>query len=467
MRRASLLLSVALVSAGVISMPGAASASPRVFTPDWTAEGNQDVGWLGYSVATAGDVNGDGYQDVIAGAYRYNANGMVDSGIAWAWYGSPSGLSNTADWTGTGSQAGEFFGHSVAAAGDVNGDGYDDVIIGAPNPTHGDMFGLAYAFYGSPTGLSSTPDWVVKGAQAVGWFGRTVRSAGDVNGDGYGDVVVGAPQWDDGQMDEGKAWAYLGSPSGLSTTAAWTAESDQAGSWFGRWISRAGDVNGDGYSDIIVDAHLYDDGQKDEGKVWAYYGSPSGLPTTASWSAEGNQAQAWFGRAMGPAGDVNADGYDDVIIGSPFYTNGEEHEGRAFLYLGSATGLPDTADWTAESDQKGAMYSRAVWTAGDVNGDGYDDVLVGAPNYDVNGHTDSGKTYAYYGSASGLSVSPNWTVGITQNRAWLGRSVSVAGDVNGDGYDDVIIGAPQYDHGQKDEGMIFSFDGSPGGLAQR
>jgi FG-GAP repeat protein len=464
MRPAPMILSLLIICSSAASVSAAERLAPTS-GPDWDAEGGQQNGWLGYSVATAGDVNGDGYADVIAGAYRYDANGIVDSGIAWAYYGSASGPSTTPNWTDTGSTRGEFFGHSVATAGDVNGDGFSDVIIGAPNPTHGDKFGLAYAFYGSPSGLSATPNWTVKGEQAVGWFGRTVRTAGDVNGDGFDDVVVGAPQWDDGETDEGKAWAYLGSASGLSTTASWTAESDQAGSWFGRWISLAGDVNADGYGDIIVDAHLYDDGQRDEGKVWAYYGSPSGLPTTADWSAEGNQAAAWFGRAIGPAGDVDADGYADIIVGAPFYTNGELHEGRAFVFKGSATGLADSAVWTGESDQQGAMYGRAVWTAGDANADGYDDVIVGAPNFDKNNQVDSGKTFAYYGSPSGPSTAADWTAGIAQARAWFGRSVSTAGDVNGDGFDDAIVGAPQFDHGEKDEGRVWVFYGSPTGLA--
>jgi len=438
--------------------------APLDLGAEWRAESDQPNGWLGYSVATAGDVNDDGYADVIAGAYRYDLPGQPDAGIAWAYYGSPTGLHRSADWTGEGESAGAFFGHSVHTAGDVNHDGYDDVIVGAPNPTNGTKKGKVYAFYGSATGLSTTADWMVEGDQEVAWFGRTVRTAGDVNGDGYDDVIVGAPQYDNPEVNEGKAWAYYGSATGLSTTANWTVESDQANSWFGRWVALAGDVNGDGYDDVIVDAHQYDDGQKDEGKAFVYYGSAAGLSTTPAWSAEGNQTRAWFARAVGPAGDVNGDGYADIIIGSPMYDDGQLNEGVAFAYYGSAAGLSTTADWMVESGQKGAMFGRAVWTTGDVNGDGYDDVIVGSPNYDNSGQSDSGRTFAYYGSATGLSTAAYWTVGLTQARAWFGRSVAKAGDVNGDGYDDVIIGAPQFDHGQDDEGAAWTFDGSPAGL---
>src|SRR5439155_2106382 len=124
-------------------------------------------------------------------------------------------------------------------------------------------------------------DWMVEGPQAQAWFGRTVGNAGDVNGDGYDDVVVGAPHWDNGENDEGRAYLYLGSPTGLETTEAWVTESNQVGALYGRWVGSTGDVNGDGYDDVAVGAHFYDGDQPDEGRVFVYYGSPTGLSTTA------------------------------------------------------------------------------------------------------------------------------------------------------------------------------------------
>ncbi len=168
-------------------------------------------------------------------------------------------------------------------------------------------------------------------------------SAGDVNGDGYSDVIVGAYYYDNGQTDEGAAFIYHGSSSGLSTTAASQLESNQANAYFGTSVASAGDVNGDGYSDVIVGAYLYDNGQTDEGAAFIYHGSSSGLSTTAASQLESNQASAYFGSSVSSAGDVNGDGYSDVIVGAYYYDNGQSNEGAAFIYHGSSSGLSTTA----------------------------------------------------------------------------------------------------------------------------
>jgi hypothetical protein len=233
---------------------------------------------------------------------------------------------------------------------------------------------------------------------------------------------------------------YHGSASGLSTTPNWTAESNQAGANFGVSVASAGDVNGDGYSDVIVGAKLFDNPELDEGRAFVYHGSASGLSTTPNWTAESNQEGARFGFSVASAGDVNGDGYSDVIVGAYQFANGEAFEGRAFVYHGSASGLSTTPNWTAESNQAGAEFGYSVASAGDVNGDGFSDVIVGAWLFD-NGETDEGRAFVYHGSASGLSTTPNWTAESNQVNAQFGVSVASAGDVNGDGFSDVIVGA--------------------------
>jgi hypothetical protein len=162
-----------------------------------------------------------------------------------------------------------------------------------------------------------------------------VSTAGDVNGDGYSDVIVGAPLYDNGQTDEGRAYVYYGSSGGLASSAGWTAESDQADALLGYSVGRAGDVNGDGYSDVIVGARMYDNGQTREGRAYVYYGSAGGLAVSAGWTAESDQANAYFGYSVGTAGDVNGDGYSDVIVGAYYYDNGQTNEGRAYVYYGN------------------------------------------------------------------------------------------------------------------------------------
>jgi len=439
------------------------TVDPVLTGPAWTAEGDQASALFGYSVAAAGDVNGDGYSDVLVGSFLYD-NGQIDEGRALVYMGSASGLSPSPAWTAESDQAGASFGNPVATAGDVNGDGYSDVIVGAHKYDNGESDeGRAFLYLGSSSGLSTSAAWTAESDQTDAQFGYSVACAGDVNGDGYSDVIVGAVAYDNGETDEGRAFTYLGSASGLATSPAWMTEGDQASALFGFSVATAGDVNGDGYSDVIVGAYLYDNGELDEGRAFAYLGSASGLATSPAWTAESNQLDARVS-SVASAGDVNGDGYSDVIIGHTAYDNGQTNEGRAAAYLGSATGLATSPAWTAESDQASADFGLSVSSAGDVNGDGYSDVIVGAYTYD-NGQTDEGGAFVYLGSGAGLSTSPAWTAESDQAVSSFGITVSSAGDVNGDGYSDVIVGAYGYDNGQTDEGRAFVYHGSASGLA--
>ncbi|MCD4812853.1 integrin alpha, partial [bacterium] len=437
---------------------------PLMTNPGWTAESDQANAYFGYSVASAGDVNGDGYSDVIVGAYYYD-HGETDEGRAYVYHGSSSGLAGTAAWTAESDQTGAEFGRSVASAGDVNGDGYSDVIVGVYRYDNGESNeGRAYVYHGSSSGLNATANWIAESDQVDAGFGRSVASSGDVNGDGYSDVIVGAHFYNNGEQDEGRAYVYHGSSSGLENTAAWTDESDQTYAYFGYSVASAGDVNGDGYSDVIVGAYGYDNGASNEGRAYVYHGSSSGLADASAWTAESDQTGAEFGRSVASAGDVNGDGYSDVIVGAHAYDNGATDEGRVFVYHGSSSGMAGTANWTAESDQTGAEFGRSVASAGDVNGDGYSDVIVGAHYYD-NGETDEGCAYVYHGSSAGLANTAAWTAESDQVDTWFGYSVASAGDVNGDGYSDVIVGAPFYDNGETNEGRVFVYHGSTSGLA--
>jgi hypothetical protein len=432
--------------------PGPVAVEPHRQTgPAWSAEGNQWFAFFGGDVASAGDVNGDGYDDVIVGADNY-WNGEFGEGWAFVYHGSPSGPSAAADWTAEPDQTAAEFGFSVRSAGDVNADGYDDVIVGALAFNGGEtQEGRAYVFHGSGAGLSPVPDWTAEPNQDFALFGGSVDSAGDVNGDGYDDVIVGAWDYENGQTEEGQAFVFHGSAAGLSTSADWTAEANQAMARFGYSVAGAGDVNGDGYADVIVGAVEYDNGQKDEGRAFVYHGSAAGLATSPDWTAESDQNTALFGASVDGSGDVNRDGFDDVIVGAWLYSNGHLNEGRAFAYYGSAAGISALPDWTAEPNQHSALFGYSVSGAGDVNGDGFADAIVGAYGYD-HGEPDEGRASVFCGSANGLKLSPCRRGESNQDEAHHGYSVGGAGDVNGDGYDDRIVGAPHRDHRQLDEG---------------
>jgi len=400
---------------------------------------------MGSSVSHAGDVNGDGFADVIVGLPGVNE--------ARVYLGSSTGLSSTY-WSAIGSSAGEEFGYSVSSAGDVNGDGFSDVIIGAYR--HDGFRGRAYVYLGSASGLGAAYHWRVTGAVAAGRFGGAVSSAGDVNGDGYTDIIVGAYQ----ENGMGAIYGYYGGPAGLSTTASWSAFGAQLSADFASMVAGGGDVDADGYDDILVGAQRHDEGGLGQcGAVFLFRGSGVGLLATPSWVQYGDKAGAEFGYDVSFAGDVNGDGFSDVVIGAYQYNNGEASEGRSYVYHGSLNGLGAAPVWHVESDFPGAYWGSSAAGAGDVNGDGYSDVIVGGYRY-AQAYLGEGRASVYHGSATGLSTTAAWTaLGGAVNRN-LGYALASAGDVNGDGYGDVIIGVPGYTNGQTMEGFVALYTGN-------
>ncbi|MFA7000564.1 MAG: FG-GAP-like repeat-containing protein [Candidatus Omnitrophota bacterium] len=425
-------------------------------SPAWSSTGENASDMFGYSVASAGDVNGDGCDDVIIGAYGYSTL----TGRAYVYLGSNGaeggGLSPATSWTAAGQNASDQFGGSLSTAGDVNGDGFSDIIVGAPGFS-GDT-GKVYVFYGSASGITGTalaPAWSVEGETAGDKFGGSVSTAGDVNGDGYSDVVIGAYRYD---SLAGKVYVFHGSVSGLSGTAAWTVAGLTQPFALGCTVANAGDVNADGYSDILVAASVIDS----SGAVYVFHGSSSGITgnlTSPAWSASGEVEGGNFGSALSTAGDVNGDGYSDIIVGSSYIM----FSGKSYVFHGSAAGITGTAAspaWSAAGQNENDIFGNTVSTAGDVNGDGYSDVIVGASGYSSN----TGKAYIFYGSASGITgngASPAWSAVGENAGDYFGRNVSGGGDINGDGYSDVIIGAGGYVLGT---GKAYVFLGSAAGL---
>ena len=475
---------------------GSASGVPsgNLATAAAQIQGNQIQAQLGSDVASAGDVNGDGYADIIVGASAYNA-GQTDEGAAFIFHGSASGIASgdpaTAATQLESNEANGAFGASVASAGDVNGDGYADVIVG-------DFFygasseGAAFVFFGGasgiPDGNPTTAAAELGTGQGGANLGADVASAGDVNGDGYADVIVGATLFDSGESSEGAAFVYHGGAQGIldgnPTNAPARLETNQANAaadpvspfyFDGLDATGAGDVNGDGYSDVIIGAPYYDSGQTDEGAAFIFLGSASGVangnPTTAATVLQSNLGNAQLGRSVAGAGDVNGDGYADVIVGAWQYNAGQPNEGAAFVFLGSATGIasgsPATAAAQLESDQADAKLGESVAGAGDTNGDGYADVIVGARYFNA-GQSDEGAAFLFLGSAAGVASGSPATAAAQleseQADALLGF-VASAGDVNGDGYADVVVGATQYDSPDSNEGAAFVFLGSAAGIS--
>lgn len=415
------------------------SASGLSSTPAWEVNGSLYFENFGNSACTAGDVNGDGFSDVIIGAPEYSGGGNK-RGAAYLFHGSASGLSSSADWFQTGQDVGFKFGYIVYTAGDVNGDGFSDVVIGAPDS------GKAFVYHGSSSGLSASADWSISRSSTSG-FGFSASTAGDINGDGYSDVVISAT------VSE-QAFVYQGSETGLGTNEVWSVSDEGSVSAFGFNVRIAGDVNGDGYSDIFISGY--------SPKAYVYNGSPSGIPSAYNWIySPGSGNSGW---SVASAGDINGDGYSEVIVGNPNYSNGTFAVGRFTIFNGSANGAPASPSFTKTGSSSGsAIYrvGRCVAPAGDVNGDGYADIVVGVMN-GVFGSYENGGAEVYYGSPGGISQTPSWTISSDQNGDNFGYSVASAGDVNGDGYSDIVVGA----HGRNSySGAAYVFYGSDSGLS--
>ena len=268
-------------------------------------DGGQDI--LGMSVANAGDVNGDGYDDVVVGAPGADLAGDW-SGAAYLFLGSSSGLgfgaaSTVADAVLTGDTLGDQLGVSVAGAGDLNGDGFGDLAISAfLDDTSADAAGTVYVFYGSPSGLASgdasvVADTAINGDGPDDQFGYAPAAAGDVDGDGFGDLVVGQ-QFDDlNGAASGSAFVYLGSPSGIPSGLATSVadavlSGDSAGDFFAHTVAAAGDLNGDSLGDLVVGAHGDDNNGLGSGSAFVFLGSASGIPT-GSATATASRRRGW------------------------------------------------------------------------------------------------------------------------------------------------------------------------------
>jgi hypothetical protein len=429
----------------------------------------------GYSVSAAGDVNGDGFDDILIGAPERNVGGSF-IGETYLFFGKASGWVlgmsiSSADASFIGNNY-SYSGSSVSGVGDVNGDGFDDILIGAPTKE------MSYLVFGKATGWSkdyslSFADASFVGETAEDWFGSSVSGAGDVNGDGYDDILIGAPDRDQGASNVGKIYLILGKASGWSKDTPMTmadasfigeARNDHAG----YSISSAGDVNGDGYDDILIGAY----GSRDNGQTYLIFGKIDGWSRDISLSSAdasfiGKSYGEDSGYSVSGAGDVNNDGFDDILIGAPL--GSEDFSGHSYLIFGKASGWSmDTSLSSADASFLGESSEdcsgHSVSGAGDVNKDGFDDILIGAP-WRSEGVSNSGKTYLILGKVSG------WTKDMSLSNADYsfkgeaagdrsGYSVSGAGDIDNDGLDDILIGAPYRREGGAESGKTYLVSGA-------
>jgi FG-GAP repeat/FG-GAP-like repeat len=415
--------------------PLAANHLRRTFTG--AAAGDQLGG-----ASCGADFNGDGFADVAVGVTGSDVSG-VDAGQVLIYFGGPAGDA-VADLTLNGAAAGDNFGVSVRPAGDVNHDGYVDLIVGANNnDAAGSNAGRAYVYFGGPT-MDAVADWTLTGETAGDGFGFNACGIGDINRDGYADVLVGAPFNDFSGADAGRAYVYYGGPA-PDATVDLTLYGEAAGDNFGTFLSDAGDVNADGYPDWLVGAFNNDAGGSNAGRAYLFFGgaAPDRFPDLLLTGAG-------FGSRMGSGlagpGDWDGDGYDDFVVGAYQNSAGASAAGRVYIYRGGPA-VDATADYLLTSTTANEFFGYSAGGVGDVNGDGFADLAVGGF---------AGKVYIYCGGPAPDVVADYVISGASADG--FAQQLGSAGDVDGDGFNDLILGAPGNDAAASNAGRAYLYD---------
>jgi hypothetical protein len=412
----------------------------------WSWEGEATSDAFG-SVSNAGDTDRDGYADVLVSAPNHGSG----RGKVYLY----SGRTGIQLYAWDGENPGDAFGSSVAAAGDVNHDGFPDLVIGAPYyaDSSGPQLGKVYVYSGKD--YSPLQLWV--GSYSPSLLGYSVSGAGDLNQDGFDDVIAGAPYGGvpSGPNYQGAAFVY----SGKDGTILYQFYGEQNFDLLGYSVSGAKDLNGDGIMDVVVSAPYYGNyygsvGIDGVGKVYAI----SGLDGSPLWSQMGETWYDHLGFGLSAVGDVDGDGGGDVLIGASDHDGPDGiggtfiNSGKVYLYSGKTGGFLHSWDGEGANDALGYQ----VHGAGDVNGDGHEDLIVGSPNHNGDAGTQSGKVYLY----SGANYRELWSWEGEQSGSHF-FAVSGGGDVDGDGLADLIIGAPGFDGvNGADSGKAYVFVGN-------
>jgi hypothetical protein len=414
-------------------------------------DGVAQYNFSGAAVSTAGDINGDGFDDFIIGADRTTLRGYA-TGSSYVVFGTAAGMGahvNLATLDGShgfrvdGVVGMDMSGCAVAAAGDINGDGIDDLVIGAYDANlNGVNVGAAYVVFGSHAArpaqlnleiLDGSNGFRLDGVANSDFTGASVNSAGDINGDGVSDILIGAPNADANGANAGAAFVVFGSASGFASHIelnsldghnGFRLDGVAAGDASGRAVAAVGDINGDGFADFVIGAPGADVSGQNVGASYVVFGGPGTFPAQTNlgqldgsngFRIDGVAANDGSGGAVSGVGDLNGDGYDDIVIAASGASANGVNAGAAYVLFGAATGFAAhinlssldgssgfRLDGVAVNDRTGA----AVSGAGDIDGDGYDDLIIGAPFADVAARYDSGASYVIFGR--------DFTHGVTQ-----------------------------------------------------
>ncbi len=418
----------------------------------------EDLYWsAGADVSGVGDVDADGLDDVLVCAPKVDPYELgYTEGHCYLFHGPLAGAYSTTEAHAVlvAEEPGDGAGESAAGAGDIDADGFADVLVGAwASWVDNRDGGRAYLLRGPLEGTVdlADADTVFQADEEYLRAGECVASAGDVDADGRADVLIGAPVVHNGGTEFGRVYLFRGPVLGavpLSTADA-VLTGEQVGDRAGSHTAGAGDVNGDGFDDVLVGALLHQALGYGTGRSYLVHGPVEGDRSLANADATflGEAEDDRAGIVAG-AGDVNGDGFDDVLIGAYMNEEAGDSAGKAYLVRGPIQGDIDlaSADTTFLPEAENEWAGFSVSAAGDVNGDGSADLLIGVPGYFYVNEQRHGKAYLYLGPIEGGALSPTeaeWVFVGEGLADWAASSIDAAGDVDGDGLDDLLFGAPQ------------------------
>lgn len=380
---------------------------------------------FGRSIASAGDVNADGFDDIIVGASTVVDTPWVWMGLAFIFFGGEP-MDTVPDLILEGGLPFGMYGFCVSSAGDLNGDGYDDVMVGAPNADV--YYGKVYIYFGGP-GLDTIPDLVLWGRPTGGDIGDALSYAGDVNGDGWDDIVTGGAQ---GFSLSGQVAIFFGGPSLDTIPDVILYGHNSEG--FGMSVGGGGDVNSDGYDDVVAGAWDNDEAYPNAGKIYVYLGGDpmDTIPDVWMHGEGGNQHLGW--NSVDLVEDTLS--YDWTLTGTPLWPNGfmARNNGKVYVLFGGdpMDSLPDV-QMVGQTDSSAlGMWSS---TGGAANQDRHDGIVCGAP---ANAEHVGGAAYLWLASLSMDTIPDAWLAG-RWPRDLVGYRVACAGDVVRDGYDEIMV----------------------------